>query len=299
MNPIFKSEAAEQAVFARYREMLAKWPVANQHLRIPTCFGETFVVASGPEDAPPVILLHGANGNASMWLPDVRAWAEKLRIYAVDVIGDPGFSAGVRPGLASDAHARWLDDVLKGLKSERAGFVGVSNGGWLALDYARRRPEKVTNVAALCPGGILHARKTLLPKVLPLLLLGPWGAAKAREIILGKMPKDAPATHRAFAEYMGLIFHSVKPRMERHPLLTGEDYRQLTMPVLVILGEKDAIFDSAALRDHLAKVLPSAEVRYVAGAGHHIPGQTIPILEFLLEATTRPRCHDGFRRVTM
>jgi len=31
-------------------------------------------------------------------------------------------------------------------------MAGISLGGWLALDYAIRRPERVENVAVLCPG---------------------------------------------------------------------------------------------------------------------------------------------------
>lgn len=100
------------------------------------------MVACG-EGAPPLVLLHGGIMNSAMWMGDVRAWAEHFRVYAVDVIGEAGLSAPSRPPLNSDAHALWMDGVLEGLRLERVSLVGVSLGGWLALDYATRKPERV------------------------------------------------------------------------------------------------------------------------------------------------------------
>lgn len=48
----------------------------------------------------------------------------------------------------------WLDEVLRALAADRVSIVGVSLGGWLALDYAARRPERVERIAVLSPGGV-------------------------------------------------------------------------------------------------------------------------------------------------
>lgn len=153
MRSVFKSAEGERVVRERYLEILKRWPVPNEHLRLPTREGETFVIASGAPDAPPLVLLHGSMANSAMWMGDIAAWAARFRVYAVDVIGDAGLSAPSRPRLDSDAHALWLDDVLDGLSLTTASMVGVSLGGWLVLDYATRRPERVQSLAVLCPGG--------------------------------------------------------------------------------------------------------------------------------------------------
>jgi pimeloyl-ACP methyl ester carboxylesterase len=284
MKSIYKSAEGERAVRERYIKFLHSWPAPNRQLRIPTREGETFVVECGLEDAPALILLHGASGNAAMWLADVATWAEHFHVFAIDVIGDAGLSAPSRPPLASAAHALWLDDVMHGLSIERASFLGISNGGWLALDYATRRPERVENLVVFCPGGVVRA-KNILIKVLPLLLLGKWGARKVREKIIGRTPANASKAQQLFADFIALIFQHLRPRTERHPVLTDDQLKRLTMPVLAILGGRDVIFDSLAIQRRLEQTLPHAEIRFIPDAGHFIPRQTQAVLDFLQVAS--------------
>ena len=72
------------------------------------------------------------------------AWRSRFASYAVDVIGEPGAQPRRRGRvLRSDAYATWLTEVVGGLGLERFALGGISLGGWLALDYAWRRPETV------------------------------------------------------------------------------------------------------------------------------------------------------------
>jgi pimeloyl-ACP methyl ester carboxylesterase len=284
MASICKSEEGGRC--ARYLAFLKHWPVPNEHLRVPTREGETFIVASGDKDAPALVsAAAGASGNAAMWMGDVAAWSAHCRVYAVDVIGDAGLSAPSRPTLASEAHALWLDDVMQGLRLERASIVGVSNGGWLALDYATRRPGRVESLVVLCPGGVGRS-KNILIKVVPLMMLGGWGKRKAREMILGRTPAGASKAHQHFAAFVSLIFEHLRPRTRKQPVFSDDSLQRLSMPVLAILGGKDAIFDSASTQRRLEQSVPHARVRYLPQAGHLIRGQTAPILEFLLATTS-------------
>ena len=147
MTPTYKSDEGARAVRERYLEILKRWPVPNEQLRVPTRHGETFVIACGEKTEPPLVLLHGSAGNSAMWMGDVRAWAEHYRVYSIDVIGEAGLSAPTRPPLASEEYALWLDDLLKALSISQTSIVGVSLGGWLALDYGTRRPQRVARLA--------------------------------------------------------------------------------------------------------------------------------------------------------
>jgi len=53
------------------------------------------------------------------------------------------------------------------------------------------------------------------------------------------------------------------------------------MPMMAILGGRDALLDSAATKSRLERGVGHGEVRYFPDAGHFITGQTTAILEFL------------------
>jgi len=284
MAEIYKSEAGARAIRERTLELLARWPGPTEQLRVPTREGETFVVACGPKHAPALVLLHGSGANSVTWMGDAASWSTHFRVYAVDMIGEPGLSARSRPPLASDAHALWLDDVLRGLSVARASLVGVSLGGWLALDYATRRPERVERLALLCPGGVGKQRAGFLLKVAPLLLLGRWGRQKAMQIALGASPDDVRATpaERALGDFLLLIFKSFRPRRETLPRFDDEALRGLSMPLLAIVGTRDALLDSADTARRLERSVPQATIVVLPEAGHLLRDQTRTVLDFLL-----------------
>jgi len=277
VSAIYRTEAGGRELERRYREALRAWPVPCEHLRVPTREGETFVVASGPRDAPPLLLFHGSGTNAAMWRDDVVSWAEHFRVYAVDMIGEPGLSAPSRPPLESDAYALWLDDTLRELGVTRASVVGASLGGWLALDYATRRPERVERLVLMCPGGIGRQKYDWMLKALFLKPFGQWGQRRTVATVAGLT--DARA--RAFRDSLALTFTHFRPRKEPLPVFPDDALRRLAMPVLVIAGERDAMFDSRDTARRLEESVPHATVRILPGIGHSVMGQTASVLAFL------------------
>jgi pimeloyl-ACP methyl ester carboxylesterase len=197
------------------------------------------------------------------------------------VIGEPGLSASVRLPLASDAHACWLDEVMEALKLERTSIVGVSLGGWLALDYATRRPERVQSLVALCPGGVGRQKIGILFKVLPLRLCGAWGANKARQIVLGRAPAKVTPGIQEFVKFVILIHENFRPRLVKMPIFSDDALKRLTMPVMAVVGGKDVLLDSAGTKARLVRNVPQADIRYLPEAGHLLPRQTETIVEFL------------------
>ncbi|ASU84066.1 alpha/beta hydrolase [Nocardiopsis gilva YIM 90087] len=277
MSTIYKSEAGGREIQRLYREALDTWPVPAEHLRLPTREGETFVVASGPRNAPPVLLLHGSGANTTMWRDDIPSWSRKFRTYAVDLIGEPGLSAPSRPPLNSDALALWLDDVLDGLGITSAAIVATSLGGWVAVDYAVRRPERVTRLAVLCPGGLGRQTTGWIVKALLLRPFGRWGLRHSARAATGlESPESGPVLDSVVATFMHF-----NPRTERLPVFPDEALRGLTMPVLVIVGGRDAMFDSHETARRVRQCVPHATVNLLPEVGHAILGQTEPVAEFL------------------
>jgi len=281
MKHIYKSAEGERLVRERYLAFLKHWPVPNQQIRIPTNQGETFVVASGAEAAPPLLLLHGGAANSAMWMGDIRAFASSFRVNAIDMIGEPGLSAPSRPPLSSDAHALWLDEVLRGLSVTRTAFIGVSLGGWLALDYAMRRPQRVERVAVLCPGGIGRQKVGIVFETIALRMCGAWGKRKLAQRILGRPPANPSPAAKAFIDFVSLIHQHFRPRMVKLPVFSDEALSRLEIPLLAIVGGRDMLLDSRQTKNRLERLVPLAEVVYLPEAGHLIPGQTGKILAFL------------------
>ncbi|MGW5361764.1 alpha/beta fold hydrolase [Actinopolymorpha pittospori] len=277
MNTIYKSEAGANEIQRRYRDMLVTWPVPAEHVRVPTRAGETFVVVSGPPDAPPLLLLHGSGANAIMWGADIASWAGHFRTYAVDLIGEPGLSAPSRPPFASDAYALWLDDVLEGLGITTTSIVAASLGGWMALDYATRRPERVTSLALLCPAGIGRQKIGFLFKALLLRPFGRWGVRRSARSVTGLETPESGAV----VDYLVLTFTQFKPRMDRLPVFPDEALRRLTMPILVIVGGRDVMLDSEGTARRVRQCVPHATVNLLPEVGHSILGQTDSVLAFL------------------
>lgn len=219
-----------------------------------------------------MLLLHGSSANEVNWFADLPTWAGEFRLYAVDLIGEPGLSAPSPPPLASEDCARWLDEVLDELGLESASVVGESLGGWLAVDCASRRPERVSRLALLCPGGIGGQRWLPLLVALLLLACGPRGRRKSVELLCGA--EEVP-------ELAHVIQRHYRPRMGKLPLSADSALQRLTMPVLAVVGQRERMFVSRKTQRRLAQVVPHATVIALPGAGHYLPRQLGAVLEFL------------------
>lgn len=279
-DPVFRSSAGASEVMREYRAVLDRWPVPSQEIKLSTSQGTTFVLACGPEKAPPVVLLHGAQANNAAWLPDIALWSTRFRLYAVDMIGEAGLSARVRPPLIGDTHALWLDDVFSGLGLAEAALVGTSLGGWLALDYAMRRPTRVSALALICPAGI-GKQKNFLLAVAPYLLLGAWGKRKIVEKVFGPAPETLPADLKAISGLMDGIGRAIRPRVVKIPQLSDAALENLAMPILAIAGGRDALLDSYETRSRLEQHVPHAEICFIEDGYHFLPGQSQRVFDFL------------------
>ncbi|MEN6314459.1 MAG: alpha/beta hydrolase [Clostridiaceae bacterium] len=275
-NSVFKSVDGKNAILAVYDSLLEKWPVPFEKISLKTRHGDTFVIAGGDKSLPPLILLHGSSSNSAMWIGDISEYTKYYRVYAVDLPGEPGKSADIRPDLTTLAYSDWMKDVLEELKIEKASFVGISLGGWLTLKFATVYPDKIDRLVLLCPSGIGPQKASVMLYMLPLKLLGKWGDIKAVKKIMGTKELSEETI-----EYCRLISKNFSPFTGLVPVFSDEELKRLTSPIMLIVGEKDVLLDSKKTAERVKKALPQAQIILLSGAGHGLVDQTERIIPFL------------------
>jgi pimeloyl-ACP methyl ester carboxylesterase len=282
MTKVYKSESGRQLILKRYQEILDVWPVANKQYHIKTNYGSTFVIESGRKDCPALLLLHGSVSNSFAWFGDVSKLSDRFNVYAVDIIGEAGYSAPERPKYESGAYAEWLREVIQGLGLTSCSVVGLSLGGWMALSFATTFPELLEKLILLCPGGLAKENAGFIPKVLFYSLFGRWGAAKIQKIVNGgKSPTEfSPNMNRAM-EFISLIKSHFRPRIGKLPIFDARLLSRLTVPVMLVFGEKDYLLSAEKSIQNMRSAVPHARIDLLPDTGHIIVNQADRIMDFL------------------
>ncbi|WP_242824052.1 hypothetical protein [[Clostridium] dakarense] len=77
MEVAFKSEEGKKEVLKYYESLIKNWDFPHEEIRVNTSYGETFIIASGKKELPPLILLHGSGMNSVMWINEMVEYSKK------------------------------------------------------------------------------------------------------------------------------------------------------------------------------------------------------------------------------
>jgi pimeloyl-ACP methyl ester carboxylesterase len=258
------SDAAREKFMTAYERVFALWPQPREELDVETATATTRVHAYRPHPGgEPVVLLTGAGGNAAAWFPHVTALAEAGPVYGIDMPGDANPSVPRALMTPPASCAAWLDGLLSKLSDRPAHLVGFSYGGWVALNQALRAPDRVASITLLDPAGLTKpdARFYRWLTISGLATLTPMPLRRHLARWL-----DNPAMLQP--ELMTLMWAAIRGyRMEpKFPaILTDDELRAITLPVLLITGARSALLTPAEARAR-GRLMPHAQVAIVPGS---------------------------------
>jgi pimeloyl-ACP methyl ester carboxylesterase len=265
----FKTLEGARRYLRAYDQVLAQWPVPFQELDVPTPFGTTHVIASGAEGAPPLVLLHATGTSATGWLLNVGALSQRYRVYAVDILGEPGKTRQTRLLRDRADCASWVSAVLDGLGLDWVRLAGWSFGGWLTLNFVLAAPERVEQAVLLAPFASLAPYSVpvlLFLKVGPYLPRGPSGRLTLRLMAPGFEFNEEFVRQFALG---GRCFRYANPRRSVFPRpYADEELAAVSVPMLLLVGDREQTFDPRRALANATRLVPQIETELLAGAGH-------------------------------
>ncbi len=267
--PLFKTTEGEIKTFAAYDAALARWPVSYNELDLPTRFGDTHIIASGPVGAKPVILLHGQNSCAISWIYTISDLSRDFRAYAVDTIGDMGKSKPARLPSSREEYATWLLEVFDQLKVEKADLIGISYGGFLAVNFALAFPERLNHIVLLAPGIPNFGSPTLqwANYGMPMMLL-PARFTATRFIngisTKGYSPEDP--VH----EQMVLGMINMRKLSFMRPIFTDEELKRTPVATMLLIGDHEIMYEPRKALDYATRLIPNLKTELIPNASHFL-----------------------------
>ena len=223
---------------------------------------------------PLVLCLHGIGGNRTNWHDQLPEFGRYFHAAAWDARGY-GDSDDYDGPLDFGDFARDLVRVIDHFGAARAHLVGLSMGGVIGMDFVSRYRDRVATLT-LCDtmpgfGHLTEAQRREFIRLRQEPLLA---GKELRDIaplvaktLLGKSPRPG-CFERLVASMTALHKESyIKTITGSVNYARSLEIDSIAMPVLVVVGEEDALTPPATSRE-LVRRIAGARMAIIEGAGH-------------------------------
>lgn len=268
---IFRTQKGHQKYIAAYDKSLkALWDVPFKEVDVKTTYGTAHVFISGPENAKPLVLLHGTDASSIMWYPNIKAFSRDYRVYAIDFPFEAGKSIANRNNIANKEILKYYNEVFDHFALNEITLVGASRGGWIATYLALQENNKVKNLVLLSPARTFSGVDQI-GKALSGLYLKLFPSKRRLDIFFKRfsyLPDSIKPEYKA--QFLDANrYANSKPGFVKMYRFSEKKIKKLKMPVLVLIGDHDVINDEKCLRK-AHELLPQAETAIIKDAGHFI-----------------------------
>jgi pimeloyl-ACP methyl ester carboxylesterase len=270
----FRSPKGEAAFMATYDAAMKLWPLPYDETDIPSRFGTTHVAISGSEGSPPLVLLHGYSVTSAMWSPNIADFCKDYRVYAIDVMGQPGKSVPAEPIREPADFVEWLNATLDGLGLGRVRLAGMSFGGWLGIHFALAAPERVHKLALLSPAGFLPMAKQFMLRSMLLTIFPSRVTANSFMKWMGASDKASDPASESIVDlfYLGMKYFRMPSETVRimPSAFSDDQFCALNMPVLLLFGAQEVIYDPARALERARQLVPDLTGELVPNSSHNM-----------------------------
>lgn len=249
----------------------------------------TLSYAEGPDNGPPLVLLHGVTGRWQAHEPLMRALMDRWHVYALDLRGHG--ESGRAPEHGAYLVRDYVRDIgafiREGLPANaQVVLLGVSLGAMVALGTAAAIPDRVEGLVLIEPALMIRNHRFREMPIAGLMELAYETARKRlpfEELVAtcrAVMPDADEAVIVAIATQPSKIDPEVTSPEVLDRTLEGSDLEAMveavTCPILLLhgdpaLGSLVLLEDVAWMRHHARDV----ETVPVTGVGHGIPMEVI------------------------
>ncbi len=238
----FTSEEKRGEFIQVYEEALETFPKPSRVHDVKTMFGVVRVYEYLPkerQEATPLVFFHGHYASSLMWEPNLKAFLGSAPIYLLDFIDEPGLSRQRRAFKNDQEQAMYLEEVFKKLKLGKFHLIGVSLGGWKAVNYTYYYPRRVTSLVLLDPVSVFSR----LSKEIVFRYLG--SLFKEYDMVQyllngEQLPKENPFVKTISMAMSDFYFGTAFPLGTRKKAL-----KSMTCPVLAIMAGNSPLHDGA------------------------------------------------------
>ena len=232
----------------------------------------------GPEDGPPVLLIHGFPLTGAMWNEQVECLADQWRLIVPDLRGhgasDPGDGQYAIDFFVDDLFAV-LDQVAP--KQPVVG-CGLSMGGYILLRALEREPERFRALVLADTKSTPDDDAGRLKRLDAVRKIRKEGAAAfATGFVNGLVGETTRAERPGVVEAVTAMIAGNDAHAMVGSLLamaartdTTGALRRARVPTLVIVGEEDTLIPPAAAKE-MAEAVPGGRLLPIPRAGHMSP----------------------------
>src|SRR5688572_6645187 len=220
----------------------------------------------------PVVLIHGAVLDRTMWDAQMAVLAERYRVIRYDARGFGRSARSTTPFKAQDD----LNALLDHLKVDRADLVGLSLGGRIAIDFALSYPTRVRSLVLAAPGisgapfdqtpaAWLNDMMAAIQRKDSIAASDAWLRSEAMSPAM-ELPAVRDRLRAMTHANSGMFAVGSNPEVVMVPPALGR-LHELRVPTLVLIGARDAAL-MRGLSDSIAARVPTARRIWIEGAGH-------------------------------